>query len=66
MRRLRPPRYIPAETILQPYICHEAEGVQLLSVSHDNSPEDDFDVRLELKTSMFNISDSADTYASKK
>ncbi|ODN02737.1 Vacuolar protein sorting-associated protein 13A [Orchesella cincta] len=31
VRRLRPPRYIPADTILQPYICHEAEGVQLLN-----------------------------------
>ncbi|CAL8090191.1 unnamed protein product [Orchesella dallaii] len=56
VRRLRPPRYIPAETILQPYICHEAEGVQLLNVSHDHTPE--FEVKLELRASMFNISDA--------
>lgn len=56
---MRPPRFIPAETILQPYICHEAEGVQLLSVSRAITPEveDAFDVKLELKASMFDISD---------
>jgi len=32
VRRMRPPRFIPHDAALQPYVLHEAEGVQLLHV----------------------------------
>ena len=33
IRRLRPPRHIPIDSVIQPYVAHEAEGMQLLQVS---------------------------------
>jgi len=33
--RMRPPRCVPPDNVIQPYVKHEAEGVNLLKV--DNS-----------------------------
>jgi vacuolar protein sorting-associated protein 13A/C len=33
IRRLRPPRHIPIDSVITPYVGHEAEGMQLLQVS---------------------------------
>lgn len=30
VRRMRPPRHIPTDSILRPYVLHEAEGMQLM------------------------------------